>query len=297
LDDETLKETARAKVAGAWVLHRLFRDRPLDAFVLFSSAASLLGFLAQGLGHYAAANAFLDALAHHRRSLGLPALSINWGPWGGVGMAARAGLSPRLEPYGIRSLAPDRGLALFGRLLGLRHAQVAAVDIDWRQMSRTAPTVRRSALLSDLFPEGDGEDQGLDSTPAAPLSAEAVLAAEPGERRLLMESALRRRIAAVLRLPASRLDVHQPLTRLGLDSLMGVELKNILESELSVTVPLIQLLKNASVAKLSELLVEKITGEKGATAAEIAGGDDAEPGASNGSLLMSILALREEQGS
>jgi acyl carrier protein len=127
------------------------------------------------------------------------------------------------------------------------------------------------------------------------LSADAVLAADPSERRSLLESALRGRIAAVLGLPASRLDVHQPLTRLGLDSLMGLELQNILESELSVTVSLMQLLTNASVAKLSELLVEKIAGENGATAAEIGGGDDAEPAARE-SLLMNIRALREEEG-
>ncbi|HEY0602496.1 MAG TPA: type I polyketide synthase, partial [Herpetosiphonaceae bacterium] len=87
LDAETFHQVLRPKIAGAWLLHTLLKDAPLDFFVLFSSVASLLGSVSQG--NYAAANAFLDALAHHRRARGLPALSINWGPWAEIGMAAR----------------------------------------------------------------------------------------------------------------------------------------------------------------------------------------------------------------
>ncbi len=95
LDDGVLREQTRerfdrvmaAKVHGAWNLHELTRDDRLDLFVLFSSAAALLG--SPGQGNYAAANAFLDALAHHRRWEKLPALSVNWGSWAEVGMAAR----------------------------------------------------------------------------------------------------------------------------------------------------------------------------------------------------------------
>ncbi len=96
LDDGILREQSRerfdrvmaAKVHGAWNLHELTDDMPLELFVLFSSAAAILG--SPGQGNYASANAFLDALAHHRRALKLPALSVNWGSWDEVGMAARA---------------------------------------------------------------------------------------------------------------------------------------------------------------------------------------------------------------
>jgi hypothetical protein len=88
-DWERFSRVLKPKLNGAWNLHRLTREMPLDFFVLFSSAASVMG--AVGLGNYAAANAFLDALAHHRRQAGLPALSIDWGPWHSVGMAAAVG--------------------------------------------------------------------------------------------------------------------------------------------------------------------------------------------------------------
>ena len=116
LDAAAWNATMRSKVAGAWVLHDLFREQPLDFFVLFSSAASL-GFLGQGLAHYAAANSFLDALAHYRRSLGLPAISIDWGPWAQVGMAARNDLLDRLAPFGIGGITPERGLQYLGALM------------------------------------------------------------------------------------------------------------------------------------------------------------------------------------
>src|SRR5207244_6061045 len=118
------------KMSGAWNLHLATRGMPLDFFVLFSSAASLLG--SPGQGNYAAANAYLDALAHHRRAEGLPAVSINWGPWANVGMAA--GLDQRdqarMTRQGLRSLSPEEGMAAFARLLGQASAQVGVVRLD-----------------------------------------------------------------------------------------------------------------------------------------------------------------------
>ena len=104
-----------AKVIGSWILHTLTKKNSLDFFVMFSSAASLLG--SAGQANHAAANAFVDGLAHYRKSKGLPALSINWGPWAEVGAAARHDQSDRITKGGRLVIAPKDGLEIFGRLL------------------------------------------------------------------------------------------------------------------------------------------------------------------------------------
>src|SRR5262249_10681902 len=121
LDDGVLVQQTRERFArvlgpkaqGAWHLHRLTEDAPLDPFVLFSCASALLG--SPGQANYVAANAFLDALAHHRRARGLPALSINWGPWSGGGMAAGTARRRGAGSDGVRWITPERGRALLAR--------------------------------------------------------------------------------------------------------------------------------------------------------------------------------------
>jgi malonyl CoA-acyl carrier protein transacylase/SAM-dependent methyltransferase len=288
LDAAAWNATMKSKVAGAWVLHELFRQQPLDFFVLFSSAASM-GFLGQGLAHYAAANAFLDALAHYRRSLGLPALSIDWGPWAHLGMAARNDLVERLGLFGIGGIAPEQGLRYLGALMSGGRTQAAVLEVDWDRLSRFG-SMTRSALLSGLArrsvvdPRPSSSEEGL--------SAETILAAPCGQRQELLESALRARIAKVLRLSPSRIDVHQPLTRMGMDSLMGVELKNSIESELRVAVPLIELMRNGTVSHLAALLLGSLTGGPGPALSE-----EPPPSApsenENDSMLLSLLSLGE----
>jgi acyl transferase domain-containing protein/acyl-CoA synthetase (AMP-forming)/AMP-acid ligase II/acyl carrier protein len=137
----------RPKVLGSWVLHRLTRNRELDYFVMFSSIAS--GFGAAGQSCYSAANAFLDALAHRRRADALPALSINWGPWSGGGMAET--LSPiYLRRMGVGLLSPALGMQALEHAMACNEAQVMVCPFDWAAMKNNYPWVRRRRFLEEV---------------------------------------------------------------------------------------------------------------------------------------------------
>jgi acyl carrier protein len=247
LDAAALNTVLRPKVMGGWLLHRLLQNDPLDFFVLFSSAGSVLG--QPGQGNYAAANAFLDALAHHRQAQGQPALSIDWGAWAGEGFADSVGgkrLAARLALLGISSIAPKQALEMLGRLLGQSATQVVVVPVNWKQYREFYPDgiPPCGPLLSELARE---EAEVPRPAGRASQRRDALLAAAPAERRALLQSYLSEQVARVLGLSPSRLDVQQPLSHLGLDSLMAVELKNRIAVDLKVNVPVVKFLQGFSV--------------------------------------------------
>ena len=259
LDAAALNTVMRPKVMGGWLLHRLLQGDVLDFFVLFSSAGSVLG--QPGQGNYAAANAFLDALAHHRQAQGQPALSIDWGAWAGEGFADSVGgkrLATRLALLGISSIAPKQALEMLGRLLGQSATQVVAVPVSWKQYREFYPAGSASPLLSELA----GEEAEV-PRPAGRTSErrDALLAAEPAERRQLLQSYLSEQVARVLGLSPSKLDLQQPLSHLGLDSLMAVELKNRIAVDLKVNVPVAKFLQGFSVDQAVTQVLDQLAAE------------------------------------
>ncbi|HTN88727.1 MAG TPA: type I polyketide synthase, partial [Sorangium sp.] len=220
------------KALAAWHLHELTRDLPIDFFVLFSSAVSLIG--SPGQANYAAANGFLDALAHHRKHRGLPALSVNWGPFSEVGLAAaESGRGARLEGRGLRNLRPQQGTDVLGRLLSSSSsAQVGIVPLDARQWIEFYPHLAGSPFWSDLIRAvKDGAVR-----PGREVR-ESLAGASAGERRGIIERLVKSEIAQVLRSDPARIDVETPFRALGLDSLSGLELRNRLESKLGLSLP------------------------------------------------------------
>ena len=142
----SLREGLAAKVRGAWQLHRLLADEPLECFVFCSSTSALLN--SPLLGGYAAGNAFLDALAHHRRASGLSGLSINWGTWGEVGMAVEAGRSASGDMLsGVDTISTARALAALRELLETQAVQAAVMPIDWSTFARAYPAFAADAFL------------------------------------------------------------------------------------------------------------------------------------------------------
>jgi NADPH:quinone reductase-like Zn-dependent oxidoreductase/acyl carrier protein len=246
---------AAPKIAGAWNLHALTKDTPLEFFVLYSSAASLFG--APGQGNYAAANAFLDALAHHRRAIGLPALSINWGAFSEVGLAAARddGLT-RLAAFGVRSLTPAEGTGMLARLLESDEAQVGVVPLDMRRWLSFHPRLASSPLFSELVRAAKG--------PAAPSDVVLVArlrAATAADRRALVEEFVIDQVAHVVRVDRSRIERSMPFKSLGIDSLMGLELRNRLESALGVRLPATLVWSYGDAEALAAYLATRLDGK------------------------------------
>jgi acyl carrier protein len=253
LSDEHFKTVFAAKVHGAWNLHALTHRLQLDFFVLFSSAASVLG--SPGQTNYAAANAFVDALAHYRRARGQTALSINWGPWADVGLAAaQENRGQRLAAMGIESILPAEGAVVFGRLLSDSTTQVAVMPFRLRVWQQLAPATAGLPFFSELIEDTSTLKQGGSSSKVRV----ALLAAELGQRRGLLEDHLREQIAQVLRTPASRINRDTPFNSMGMDSLMGLELRNRLESSLGVTLQATLVWSHPTIAALTPHLAEKI---------------------------------------
>jgi acyl transferase domain-containing protein/acyl carrier protein len=222
LERQTAERFARVmapKVRGAWELHVRTQALPLDFFVCFSSMASLLG--SPGQGNYAAANAFLDALAHHRRACGLPGTSINWGPWADAGMAAN--LQSRLQAHGEGMLAPAVALRLFTHVLERGAAQVGAMRVDWDRYAVAYPAPEFLSVLR--------------ATPAAPPLRQRLRDAPPDRRVHLLEEFVRSAVGRVLGRPPAAVPRGEGFAGLGLDSLGAIELRTQLEGALECRLP------------------------------------------------------------
>jgi NADPH:quinone reductase-like Zn-dependent oxidoreductase len=247
-DAERFDRVAASKISGALNLHRASARDPLDFFALYSSTSALLG--SPGQANYAAANAFLDSLALHRRAIGLPATSIAWGAWGEVGMASRLSEAQRARwaSAGIGLLESSEAFTRLERALVGEAAHVAVMAIEPERFLHEAGPAAR-ALMADVSPKialaGEAE-----ATPLALLNA-AVTAEERSE---LLLAYLRRQLAHVLGINAAAFDVDMPLSDFGMDSLMAVQLRNRVEADLPLKVSLEKLLGGQSAIELAAIL-------------------------------------------
>ncbi|WP_437970634.1 type I polyketide synthase [Sorangium sp. So ce260] len=256
--EERLFEALGPKMQGAWNLHSLLGTReaetPLDFFVLYSSAMSVLG--PPGSVNYAAADAFLDALAHHRRAQGLAATSINWGLFSDVGAAARSGAAERMASRGMPGLTEAQGTDVLARMLAGGEAQALAMQWNLRQWLETYPSAARSPLWTELHEE---RERGRPSA-ADVAGFRQTLERESHPARLsLLEKHLGQQLGRVLRLDAARIGRRASFSGLGMDSLMGLELRNRLESSLGIKLSATLLFTYPDVASLAEHLLGKMT--------------------------------------
>lgn len=248
------------KVEGAWNLHTLTEELPLDFFVLFSSMASLLG--SAGQGNYAAANAFLDALAHHRRGKGLPAVSINWGPW----LSARNTSSSssydhrRWVASGIGMIATNDGLHILGQIIKKApSAQLGVLPVEWEKLAQEVPVVGELPFLSTLVHQGEpivrtGE---LSKQPSEILIR--LKEGSPSESLNILVAHIQGEVAKVLGMDRHHpLDPQQKLFEMGMDSLMALELKNRIQAELGCSLPSTLVFNYPTVQSIADYLAKDV---------------------------------------
>ncbi|MBL8348625.1 MAG: type I polyketide synthase [Rubrivivax sp.] len=246
------------KVRGSWNLHALTAKMPLDFFVCFSSGASLLG--SPGQGNYAAANAFMDALAHRRRWRGQHALAINWGSWSGAGMAEGVDASHRRRwaALGLTMIEPAEGVSMLMQLLQAnRHAVAAALPLTRSRLpAGLAPFY---ALLQTARPAA-ATAPGASAPPTADLLPR-LQAAGREEQRAMLQDFLADQVVRVLALGSGHaVDRQRSLMDLGMDSLMAMELRNRLQAATRLTVAVADLLQGPSIRKLADDLLGQMTG-------------------------------------
>ncbi len=238
------------KVKGGWNLHQLSQNQPLDFFVLFSSAASLLG--SPGQGNHSAANGFLDGLAHYRRAHGLPGLSIHWGAVSQVGEAAERGADIRVSKQGMGSISPEQMLESLELLMSNSDVEVGVVPIDrsqWQERvanwSFLANWQERTTSITTQKTQDDSLLEKLKSVPES-------------DRENILISHIQKETALVMGITNNQIDVQTPLNEMGLDSLMALELRNRILRDLEVDIPITSFIEGITITNLSNQLNEQL---------------------------------------
>ncbi|MDY7007683.1 MAG: type I polyketide synthase [Cyanobacteriota bacterium] len=247
---ERFTKVMAPKLEGSWHLHKLTQNMPLDFFVCFSSIASLIG--SPGQGNYAAANSFMDAIVHYRRGMGLSGLSINWGPWGEIGMAARlAGQNQnQIQAMGLNFINPNEGMQALRGLLLNPEAQVGVLPVNWFEFFRQSPKMKVPFLEEFISREKVKTQKAafIEQLEATPV----------GKRKDLLIAEIRSLIASFLHIKdKQQIQPRQSFFDLGLDSLMAIEFKNILESSLEISVSSTLLFDYATLESLVDYLMNE----------------------------------------
>ena len=260
LDHDRFDKVLRPKMLGAWNLHQATLGIPLEYFLCFSSFSAVIGAVKQS--NYNAGNVFLDELAHYRRARGLPALTFNWGALKGAGFVDRNEKTQQyLEMVGLGATEMDETLTLFSQGIPTDAIQLGAARSDWQALARFSPSVGGSRMFLPVVPRSGGS--GGDSMAGRIMEA-------PADKRMgMVEDLIAAQVAAVLGTDVSRIDKDTPLTNLGLDSLMAIELVNRIEEKLGMSISMGSVLNGPNIRDLSTPVLEKLVesaGDRGSAA-------------------------------
>lgn len=245
LNDDDFQRVLSAKMDGALILHQVTKKCPLELFVLFSSSASLLG--AKGQSNYAAANGFLDGLAHLRKAQGLPALTVNWGPFNDTGMTKH--LTQALEQHGFNLLDKD-SIDVLDVLLSNPITQIAPCPINWDKYGKHSAN---QAECSDLFRSPVTSNQQFLQT----------LRQQTKEKRVaLLSQSLREIVTQVLDLDApEQIKINDDLFSMGMDSLMSIEIRNRIHDKLqspSLSLSIEYFINTPTITKIADKIADEL---------------------------------------
>ncbi|MFE9728821.1 SDR family NAD(P)-dependent oxidoreductase, partial [Streptomyces sp. NPDC005794] len=271
LDGMTVADIAEvfgAKTAGATHLDELVDLEGLDAFVLFSSNSGVWG--GGGQGAYAAANAYLDALAEHRRARGLAATSIAWGLWAGGGMAGDEE-AEHLRRRGLEAMAPERAVASLAQAVAGDETFVAVADVDWKRFAPSFTSVRPSPFIGDLpevrrvlaepEPEADSTATWKQGAPGSEWAERLAGLAAAEQERLLLDL-VRANAASVLGYPGGgAVEPGRAFRELGFDSLTAVEVRNRLAGATGLKLPTTLVFDYPTSAALADHLRTRLVGD------------------------------------
>jgi acyl carrier protein len=281
MDADQIRSVLAPKALGAYMLHELTQDLPLDFFVLFSSATTLFGN--PGQGNYVAANACLEGLASNRRAAGLPATCVRWGAIEDVGFLARnRKIKDALQNrMGGSSLLAAEALAQLEGLLVTGRSGLGVMELDWRALTRFLPNAAspKFRLLARHARENTGSEESGASIQR--------LFAELSEADFLLAciEMLKREAGEILRIAPEKIDPSASMYDMGLDSLMAVELAVALESLFGVRLPAMILNQSPTLMQLAEHILQQLKGRD-----EAAGDEQGQ------ALLLQAQQLADQHG-
>ncbi|MFB6258520.1 MAG: SDR family NAD(P)-dependent oxidoreductase, partial [Flavobacteriales bacterium] len=276
LDDGSIPEIDRdrymkvfgPKAVGCWLLHERTKAKELDHFVCYSSISAVFGN--PGQVSYVGANSFLDNFAHWRQAQGLPATTINWGVIGDVGFVARSQeVDGMLYKQGWKSFTLEQALHILEQMLLNKPVHRVATDSDWETVGEFFPHVSDSSRFTHLVHEKEMGAGGSAEEGDGALKA-SLLEAEASEQKEILEEALTGTFARVLGTTSKKLDVTEPTSKYGLDSLMANQVRNWIQSNFGIDYSMMQIMRGPTIEEMTQQILDELAG------AETAAGEDGE---------------------
>jgi NADPH:quinone reductase-like Zn-dependent oxidoreductase/NADP-dependent 3-hydroxy acid dehydrogenase YdfG/acyl carrier protein len=253
LEADAIDRVLAPKLGGALLLDSLTRQDPIELFLMFSSATTFLG--SPGQASYVAANAGLEAIARRRQAAGLPGLAVGWGPIADAGyladqQAARDALTRRL---GALPMKAGDSLAVIPAMLASDMPVLALTDVNWSRGRDNLPILTEPMFDAFGGHGGPGED--------ASDVLDLIEGKQPVEVQAIIQSFMLDEVSTILRVTRDKLDPHRPLPEIGMDSLMAMELRLVLERKLHIEVPTLVLNESLTLAGLAAKVVGMLSGE------------------------------------